>query len=80
MADNHDRELLSLTEAARELGLSWQATHRWIRYGNLRAERVGNFYVIRRTALEAFREWWRANPHVRRQLAGARPAGDPEAN
>ena len=59
-------ELLSLGEAAKVLDLAYDNALRWVQRGNLKAERVGNRYVVRREDLEAFRRWWDANPNVQR--------------
>ena len=59
-------ELLSLGEAATALGLAYDNALRWVQRGKLKASRVGTHYVVRREDLEAFREWWDANPNVQR--------------
>ena len=59
-------ELLSLGEAAKELGLAYDNALRWVQRGQLKAERVSGRYVVRRADLDEFREWWSANPNVQR--------------
>jgi len=66
--------LLSLPQAAKELGISYEATLRWVRQGELQASMVGGRYLIHLADLEAFRTWWRAHPRVQRALKGQQKA------
>ena len=68
MAKNEGKgnELLTLREAARELGLSYDATLRWAQRGELKARRTAErgMWVLTRADLEHFRAWWKKNQHA----------------
>lgn len=66
--------LLSLPQAATELGISYEATLRWVRQDELKASMVGGRYLVQRADLEAFRTWWKAHPRVQRSLKGQQKA------
>lgn len=58
------RDVLTLSEAAAELGLSYPRTLTWIQRGELEATRAGKTWLITRRALGRFRVWWEGNPNV----------------
>ena len=66
--------LLSLQEAATDLGLSYDALLRWRQRGDLKASKVGAQYVVRRDDLEEFRTWYEAHPRAQRALKGLQKA------
>jgi len=69
-----DASLLSLQEAADDLGISYDAALRWTQRGELKAAMVGSRYVVRRDDLETFRTWWQEHPRVQRSLKGRQKA------
>ena len=48
------KNLLSVKEVAKKLGVTKQAINIHIQAGKLKAEKVGNFWVIERKHLEKF--------------------------
>lgn len=48
-------DYLSATEAAREIGVSNSSVHKWIKRGELKAERVDSIYQIQIADFTAFR-------------------------
>lgn len=66
--------LLSLPQAAKELRISYEASLRWVRQGELKASMVGGRYLVHKADLEAFRTWWLAHPRVQRSLKGQEKA------
>lgn len=59
------RDVLTLSEAAAELGLSYPRTLTWIQRGELEATRAGKTWLITRDALDRFRVQWEGNRYVR---------------
>ena len=73
------REVLTLAEAAEELGLSYRSTHGWVQRGELRAERTGGTWLISRADLADFKERWSQNPHAQGGVISGRLGGRPPA-
>lgn len=62
MVTGEPDELLSVAQAAAELGRTPRAVQKYIQTGRLQAQKIGKVYVIRRRALEAVREIPRGRP------------------
>lgn len=55
---------LSVGDAAAELDIAPRNLRTWILRGNLPARKIARDWVIHRPDLEAFRQWWEAQPQV----------------
>lgn len=61
--------MLSVDEAAAELGIAPRNLRTWILRGRLKARKMGPIWVIDRPDLQAFAAWWKGHP---RAIAGKR--------
>lgn len=66
-------EIMGVDAAAKQLGLSYRGTLKWVGRGRLRARRLGREWLIRRSDLDTFRSWWEER-YARYQTGG----GDPQ--
>jgi excisionase family DNA binding protein len=58
------QNVLTVDEAAAELGIAPRNLRTWILRGRLKARKVGPVWLIDRGDLATFSAWWKAHPRA----------------